>query len=57
MELPTLAILVTLAHCAAFAAPAFIVNISGEEQRFKFKVAPNGKTHSVTLPPRTVCVK
>ena len=36
---------------------AFIVNISGEEQRFKFKVSPNGKTHSVTLPPRTVCVK
>ena len=36
---------------------AFIVNISGEERRFEFKVAPNAETHSVTLPPRSVCVK
>ena len=33
---------------------AFIVNISGEERRFEFKVAPDGETHSVTLPPRSV---
>jgi hypothetical protein len=36
---------------------AFIVNISGEERRFEFKFTPNGETHSVTLPPRSVCVK
>ena len=33
---------------------AFIVNISGEERRFEYKFAPNGETHSVTLPPRSV---
>ena len=36
---------------------AFIVNISGEEQRFEFKYTPDGKTHSVIIPPRTVCIK
>ena len=36
---------------------AFLVNISGKEQRFEFKFDPNGETHSVTLPPRSVCVK
>ena len=33
---------------------AFIANISGEERRFEFKFTPNGVTHSVTLPPRSV---
>ena len=36
---------------------AFIVNISGEERRFEFKYTPDGKTHSVIIPPRTVCIK
>ena len=36
---------------------AFIVNISGEEQRFEFKLNPHSETYSVTLPPRSVYVK
>ena len=35
---------------------AFIVNISGGERRFEYKFAPDGETHSVTLPPRSVMV-
>lgn len=35
---------------------AFIVNISGEEQRFEFKLNPHSETYSVTLPPRSVMV-
>ena len=35
---------------------AFIVNISDEERRFEYKFAPDGETHSVTLPPHSVKV-
>ena len=35
---------------------AFIVNISGGERLFEYKFAPDGETHSVTLPPRSVMV-
>ena len=35
----------------------FIVNTSGDEQQFKFKTTANGKTHSVTLPPRDIMVR
>ena len=35
---------------------AFIVNISSDEQRFAYKATPNGKTYSVTIPPRSVIV-
>ena len=35
---------------------AFIVNISDKEQRFDFKTSPDGKAHSVALPPRSVTV-
>ena len=36
---------------------AFIVNISDNERRFEFKATPNGETHSVALPPRSVMVR
>ena len=36
---------------------AFIVNISGEERQFEFKLNSHSETYSVTLPPRSVYVK
>ena len=32
----------------------FIVNISGEERQFEYKLAPDGETRSVVVPPRGV---
>jgi hypothetical protein len=35
---------------------AFIVNISDKDEEFSFKVTPNGKTHTLTIPARSVRV-